>query len=250
MIETPRLRMFAGPNGSGKSTIKDVIPTHQKGVYINPDDIESNAKEAGAIYFEDYSVYLTGTDIERYFYQSPLTLKASLAPQLKALAFEDNCIKFPLSLPPNSYIASIASALIREQLTASKISFTFETVMSSEDKIEVLKASRAAGFKNYLYYIATDDPAINVQRVHNRVKTGGHPVPEEKIRQRYDRSIDLLLEAIKLADRAFIFDNSGSKDIWLAEVTPGGEIQTKVEELPNWFYSSVIEKLCPPSQTT
>jgi predicted ABC-type ATPase len=54
MGDTPRLRMFAGPNGSGKSTIKDVIPTHLKGVYINPDDIERNAKDAGAIYFCDY----------------------------------------------------------------------------------------------------------------------------------------------------------------------------------------------------
>ena len=104
--------------------------------------------------------------------------------------------------------------------------------MSSEDKIDVLKASRAKGFKNYLYYIATDDPAINVQRVHNRVKTGGHPVPEEKIRQRYDRSLDLLLKAIKLADRAFIFDNSGTQDIWLAEVTPNGDIQLKKRTCP------------------
>ena len=70
MAETPRLRMFAGPNGSGKSTIKDVIPTHQKGVYINPDDIESNAKESGTLYFEDYSVYLSSTAIKHYFYQS------------------------------------------------------------------------------------------------------------------------------------------------------------------------------------
>lgn len=245
MAETPRLRMFAGPNGSGKSTIKDVIPTHQKGVYINPDDIESNAKESGTLYFEDYSVYLSSTAIKHYFYQSSLTLKASLAPQLDALVFADNCIRFPPSLPPNSYIASIASALIREQLTASNISFTFETVMSSEDKIDVLKASRAKGFKNYLYYIATDDPAINVQRVHNRVKTGGHPVPEEKIRQRYDRSLDLLLKAIKLAERAFIFDNSGTQDIWLAEVTPNGDIQLKEENLPDWFYRSVIQKLSP-----
>ncbi|WP_447927948.1 hypothetical protein [Vreelandella sp. EE27] len=51
MDQIPRLRMFAGPNGSGKSTINHVIPSHQKGAYINPDDIEGNAKEAGALYF-------------------------------------------------------------------------------------------------------------------------------------------------------------------------------------------------------
>lgn len=241
----PRLRMFAGPNGSGKSTIKDVIPTQMKGVYINPDDIESDAKASGTLYFEDYSVYLSKTEIERYFYQSPLTVKASLASQLKALTFEENYIIFPASVPPNSYLASIASALIRAQLITSKTDFTFETVMSSNDKIHVLKDSRNAGFKNYLYYIATDDPAINIQRVSNRVSTGGHAVPEEKIRQRYYRSLDLLLDAIKLADRAFIFDNSGSENTWLAEVTPEGEIETKTEELPDWFYRHVVQKLSP-----
>lgn len=56
--------------------------------------------------------------------------------------------------------------------------------MSSEDKIDVLKLARATGFKNYLYYIATDDPDINIQRVDNRIHTGGHAVPVEKIRQR------------------------------------------------------------------
>lgn len=209
-------------------------------MYINPDDIERIAKDTGAIYFSDYSVDVSKSAIEDYFHHSPLTEKASLTPQLKTVIFEDNCISFPAT-EPNSYIASIASSLIRDQLIASQISFTFETVMSSEDKIQVLQAARNAGFKNYLYYIATDDPAINVQRVRNRVSIGGHPVPEDKIRQRYYRSLDLLLSAIKLTDRAFIFDNSGNEAIWLAEINPEGEIETKVEELPDWFYKSIIQ---------
>ena len=64
----PRLRMFAGPNGSGKSTIKDVIATQMKGGY---------RKASGILYFENYSVYLSQTEFEHYFYQSPLTFKAS-----------------------------------------------------------------------------------------------------------------------------------------------------------------------------
>jgi len=240
MVKRPRLRMFAGPNGSGKSTIQNVIPAHLKGVYINPDDIERSAKDTGAIYFSDYSIDISKSAIAEYFHLSPLTKKASLAPLLETIIFEDNCISFPTAAP-NSYIASIASSLIRDQLIASQISFTFETVMSSEDKIQVLQAARDAGFKNYLYYIATDDPDINVQRVLNRVSIGGHPVPEEKIRQRYYRSLNLLLSAIQLTDRAFIFDNSGNEAIWLAEINPAGEIEVQAEELPDWFYSRVIQ---------
>ena len=152
---------------------------------------------------------------------------------------------------PNSYLASIASALIRAQLITSKTDFTFETVMSSNDKIQVLKDSRNAGFKNYLYYIATDDPAINIQRVSNRVSTGGHAVPEEKIRQRYYRSLDLLLDAIKLADRAFIFDNSGSENTWLAEVTPEGRSKLRPRSYPTGFIVMSCKSLAPnlPSLT-
>ena len=43
----PRLRMFAGPNGSGKSTLKSVLPRELLGVYLNPDEIESQIRQQG-----------------------------------------------------------------------------------------------------------------------------------------------------------------------------------------------------------
>ncbi|TLT00789.1 hypothetical protein [Aliarcobacter cibarius] len=44
---------------------------------------------------------------------------------------------------------------IRKKLLEYKKSFTFETVMSSYDKIELLKVSKSLGYRNYLYYIST-----------------------------------------------------------------------------------------------
>jgi predicted ABC-type ATPase len=38
------MRMFAGPNGSGKSTLKSYLPSVLLGVYLNPDEIESEAR--------------------------------------------------------------------------------------------------------------------------------------------------------------------------------------------------------------
>lgn len=245
MRTTPRLRLFAGPNGSGKSTIQDVIPAHYKGVYLNPDDIERDARASGIVYLDDYLVKLAENDIREYFAASPLIKKAGLQSQLQQLNISDGCIEFPHQGLINSYIASITSALIRDSLIDARKTLTFESVMSSPDKIDVLKHSRAAGFKNYLYYIATDDPAINIQRVRNRVTTGGHDVPDEKVRQRYYRSLDLLSDAIRQAYRAFIFDNSGEESSLLAEVTPEGEINIQTEEPPDWFYHSVIKKFTP-----
>lgn len=246
MGATPRLRLFAGPNGSGKSTIQDVIPSHYKGVYINPDDIERDARTSGTIYLDDYLVQLTENDIREYFAASSLIQKAGLRYQIKQLKISDGCIEFPHQELINSYIASVTSSLIRDFLIDTQKTLTFETVMSSCDKINVLEKARTAGFRNYLYYIATDDPAINIQRVQNRVSAGGHDVPDEKVRQRYYRSLDLLSDAIRQSYRAFIFDNSGEESFLLAEMTPEGEIDIKTENPPYWFYHSVIKKFTSP----
>ncbi len=113
--------------------------------------------------------------------------------------------------------------------------------MSSPDKVAFLNKARKKGFRTYLYFVATEDPQINISRVAHRVKVGGHPVPEEKIVSRYHRSLSLLPQAINNTDRAYFFDNSGDKSIWLAEVVNSTELEYKSELIPNWFKSSLKE---------
>jgi predicted ABC-type ATPase len=67
---------------------------------------------------------------------------------------------------------------------------------------------QGAGYRTDLYYVATDEPAINVSRVENRVKLNGHDVPPDLVTKRYYRSLDLLMSAIRFTHRAYIFDNS------------------------------------------
>jgi predicted ABC-type ATPase len=71
---------------------------------------------------------------------------------------------------------------------------------------------------------------------------GGHSVPEDKIVSRYQRSLDLLFDAVRFSHRAYIFDNSGSAPIWLAEVTDGKELSMKVENVPQWFKAALWDK--------
>jgi predicted ABC-type ATPase len=68
--------------------------------------------------------------------------------------------------------------------------------------------ARRRGYTCYLYYVCTDSPTINVERVRTRVGMGGHDVPTASITARYHRSLLLLRPAIALAYRAFLFDNS------------------------------------------
>lgn len=64
----------------------------------------------------------------------------------------------------DSYLASVTVDFLRQRLLASGAYFTFETVMSHPGKSELLADAKAMGYRTYLYYIATDDPEINVAR--------------------------------------------------------------------------------------
>jgi predicted ABC-type ATPase len=238
----PRLRMFAGPNGSGKSTIKSELKTDWLGVYINPDEIEAAIKKSGSLNLEEFSVQTTQTEASEFFRNSTLLRKAGLQPEAESINFSRNRIDFT-RVNLNAYYASVAADFLRQKLILAKKSFSFETVMSSPDKVELLKKSHDCGYRNYLYFVATDDPQINVSRVEIRVKEGGHGVPADKITTRYYRSLDLLLEAVRNTNGAFIFDNSGSELVLLAEVTGAESLELKVDSVPGWFERYVLDKV-------
>ena len=107
-----------------------------------------------------------------------------------------------------------------------------------------MRRARLADIRVYLYYIATSDPEINKSRVQSRVDSGGHSVPEDKIQSRYYRSLELLYEAIRSSNRAYIFDNSTEDEdkVWIAEGTDGDHLTLCVDEVPDWFGHYVVDK--------
>lgn len=239
--ETPRLRMFAGPNGSGKSTFKSIIRQELLGIFINPDEIEQEILNYDFLDLKSYGVNTTKKEILNYFQNSTLLKNADFLNYTYNLSFNDGKLSF-FNVNVNAYFASVAADFIRHKLIESSKSFTFETVMSFTDKIELLQKAQSKGYRTYLYYIATEDPIINISRVKHRVKMGGHSVPEDKIVSRYQRSIDLLSEAIKFTNRAYIFDNSTYEHIWLAEITNGQSLEIKTDLLPAWFKKALGNK--------
>lgn len=238
---TPRLRMFAGPNGSGKSTIKSVIRKELLGFYINPDEIEAEIKQHDFLDLRQFEIQTSDAEILDFFRGSTLLEKADLLDEAKYLKFTDDKLSFS-DVSVNAYFASVAADFIRQKLVLAGHSFAFETVMSSSDKVEFLKNAHQRGYRNYLYFVATDAPEINISRVKHRVKTGGHDVPVDKITSRYYRSMELLWEAVKYTNRAYIFDNSGSELLWLAEITDAESLEIKSDAVPNWFRKYVLDK--------
>lgn len=240
----PRLRMFAGPNGSGKSTIKDMLLSEWLGVYVNADEMEKSIRAEGYLNLANFEVTADTTELQVFLQASALLAKAGFLPQARQLTVVDGRVIFG-GVIVNSYWASVLADFIRHKLLAAKVSFTFETVMSSPDKVDFLRKAQQAGYRTYLYFVATQDPEINVARVQYRVETGGHPVAEDKIRSRYVRSLELLPQAVSYANRAYIFDNSGSERVWIAEVTDGVEIEMKADEMPAWFKTALWDKFEP-----
>lgn len=234
--------MFADPNGSGKSTMKSVIKSNLLGFYINPDEIEAEIARDGFLDFNRFGITTDKTEVLNFFESSTLLEKADLSDEAGFLKFNDNRLDF-FEVSVNAYFASVAADFIRQKLILSGQSFTFETVMSSPDKISLLASARNRGYRTYLYYVATEDPIINVSRIRHRVKMGGHDVPTDKITSRYFRSLDLLAEAIKHTNRAYIFDNSGSSLLCLAEITEGQSVEIKSQNTAAWFSKYVLDKM-------
>jgi predicted ABC-type ATPase len=232
--------MFAGPNGSGKSTLNSIISKELLGVYINPDEIEKEIKKFDFLDMSNYGIETNEEEVISFFEKHPLLEKADLVDELYLLKFFDNKIDF-FNITINSYYASICADFIRHQLLKAKISFTFETVMSSKDKVEFLKKAQEAGYRTYLYFIATQDPTVNISRVHNRVRLGGHSVPKEKIVSRYYRSLKLLSKAVKYSSRAYIFDNSSQEKLWIAQIDDGKSFEFKSEIVPPWVHEYLLD---------
>lgn len=99
----------------------------------------------------------------------------------------------------------------REEHLGQMKEFCFETVLSTERNLNLLKKAKEKGYFIRCYYILTADPMINVWRVKARVESGGHDVPEEKIVTRYDKALLLVKELIKVCDICHIYDNSASR---------------------------------------
>ena len=99
----------------------------------------------------------------------------------------------------------------REEHMERMQEFCFETVLSTERNLKLLKRAREKGYFIRCYYILTADPIINVWRVKMRVESGGHDVPEEKIITRYDKALALIKDLIRACDVCHIYDNSDSR---------------------------------------
>jgi predicted ABC-type ATPase len=83
-----------------------------------------------------------------------------------------------------------------------------ETVLSTDKYQKLVTCAKQRGFEFWLIYVVLDSEERNIERVRIRAKSGGHDVPEIKIRERYWRSIQQFPWFLDKADRAWVYDKS------------------------------------------
>lgn len=86
--------------------------------------------------------------------------------------------------------------------------FSFETVLSSSYKLNLLKKAKEKGYFIKCVFVLTIDPIINVARVQARVASGGHGVSKEKIISRYKKALENIKELVNICDIIHVYDNT------------------------------------------
>lgn len=101
----------------------------------------------------------------------------------------------------------------RNKIISIGYELVFETVFSTEEKMDFLIMAKSAGYEINVIFVTTADPQINITRVKQRVEDGGHDVPPDKVISRYERSMNYLYPIFEIADYMSVYDNSGKKSL-------------------------------------
>lgn len=104
------------------------------------------------------------------------------------------------------------------QLAEQEKDFAFETTMASRSFAPFLQQCKLQGYQINLLFIWLQDPKLALARVHDRVREGGHNIPDEIVLRRFDRSISNFLNLyMPIADQWFLYDNSINEPSLIAE---------------------------------
>lgn len=131
---------------------------------------------------------------------------------------------------------------LRYSCLEEKRDFVFETVFSSDEKLEFVRKAHELGFFIRFFFVCTNSPEINVRRVTKRFLEGGHEVPISKIISRYYKSIINAADAISIVDRAYIYDNSIENELprLLYRTVNGKVFKQYIDDVPEWA-SQLVE---------
>jgi predicted ABC-type ATPase len=126
------------------------------------------------------------------------------------------------------------------ELVRSGTSFAFETTCSGRSYLRLLKGWKAEGWRVTVIYLWLPSPEHSLRRVAQRVRTGGHGIPEETIRRRYYAGLRNMVKLyLPLADYARIYDNEeGAMRLVAVKLLSG-----RLSVVDRWKWERILEGL-------
>lgn len=104
------------------------------------------------------------------------------------------------------------------QLIKSRTNFAFETTLSTRIYEQKIKECKKNGYKIILVYFWLNSTGLAIERIKLRVKKGGHNIPVNVVKRRYQRGLqNLFRKFLPLSDYWLIFDNSKTIPVLVAE---------------------------------
>jgi len=94
-------------------------------------------------------------------------------------------------------------------LARDRKSFAFETTLSTRSYASWVKKLQESGYKFHLIFLWVESPELSIARIRERVRAGGHDVPDTVVQRRYFRGVRNFFQLYKpLADTWAMYDNS------------------------------------------
>lgn len=130
----------------------------------------------------------------------------------------DEAARLILSANPGITQADANSAAWHEgrrllqRAIVERCTFAFETTLGGHTIIALLERALAEGIEVRVWYVGLSSPELHIARVRSRVARGGHDIPEERIRDRYDRSRLNVIHLLPNVTALRVFDNSKHAD--------------------------------------
>ncbi|WP_166263649.1 AAA family ATPase [Marinobacter caseinilyticus] len=135
----------------------------------------------------------------------------------------------------HSYEAALLAEKERFRLLDERQTFCFESVFSHPSKLDFVGAAKAAGYVIKVFYFHLSSVDLNIARVACRVTAGGHSVPDDKVRGRIPRTLNLIRDAAGLANELHLIDNSSADQPYQRlAVWREGQWTLLVEHPPAW----------------
>ena len=98
-----------------------------------------------------------------------------------------------------------------QELSKGREDFAFETTLSGRAYLRLIRELRDAGYSVHLHFLWTGDVETTRRRIAERVRKGGHDIPEDAVRRRFGKTLQNFLQLYRPAvDRWYLYDNSST----------------------------------------